>query len=333
MNQRNPLFTRRQFLKGTGATGISIAGGLTALSANTNTLRADEPTSTAYPAPYPSHGPSQTWLANSRNIITEKLLPPPTARRVNKHVFVSSRLENVFYVPIGRHAVLFDTGFHHQVDHHLDNFEKMGCDLSKIVAILASHSHVDHTAGLNRAKKRLGVPVVAHPNAVKPIGTGDLLQTAAIIPEADGWEFEFPKCVIDETVDQGDRIVVDGEHIDVYHVPGHTPDCVCYCWKGHFFTGDAIFANGRIGWSHARWLTNYSDIAESMKRLMSVRVPADRFYAAHGPDYPYDIRKVPESIYKNALELCKRESDPCNHTPEVERRKPDDPTRTLQFPM
>jgi len=328
MTARNSVQSRRRFLKQAGTAGFSIAGGLAGFSTDTNSLRADERT----PVVYPSHGPSQRWLANSRKIITEKIWPPPAARRVNKQIFVSSRLENVFYVPIGRHAVLIDTGFHHQVHHHLDNFEKLGCDLKKIVAILASHSHVDHTAGLSRAQERLGVPVVAHRHARKPIGTGDLLQTAAIITEADGWEFEFPKCDIDETVDQGDRILIDDERIDVYHVPGHTPDCLCYCWQGNLFTGDAIFNSGRIGWSHARWLTNYADIADSMRRLISDGVPAKRFYAAHGADYPYDVT-VPESIYVHALNLTKREADPCNHTPRAVRRKAGEPTRTLRLPL
>lgn len=100
MKRNDPPRTRRQFLK--RAAGVSVAGSLAGISASLRSLEAEEPQPAEHPAPYPSHGPTQRFLANSREIIREKILPPPAGRRLNQHVFVSSRLENVFYVPLGR---------------------------------------------------------------------------------------------------------------------------------------------------------------------------------------------------------------------------------------
>jgi len=277
-----------------------------------------------------SHSPGNI-LRDSETFIIKTCMPRPKARRINEQICVSSQLENVFLVDFGEHAVLLDSGFDHQVHHHLDNFEALGCDLSKVVAILASHSHVDHTGGLKKARKRLDVPVVAHPLAKKPITTGDLLQTAAVIPEVKGWEFDYPACPIDEMVDHGDVIQVGDEKIKVVHIPGHTPDSLAYLWNGHFFTGDTVFGAGLIGWAHARWFSNYTDHAETMLYLIRSKPRADMFYCTHGPDLPWSPR-IPDACLKTLGPLIARKEDPCNSTPRTLRRPDDAPTRTLRLP-
>lgn len=282
------------------------------------------------------HGTDPRWgippiiSSDPRKFLKERVFPLPKPGRLYDQFYVSSGLENVFYVPMGKRAVLFDTGFDHQVDHHLGNFEKMGCDLKRIVAILASHSHVDHTGGLKRGRDRLGVPVLAHPNAIVPITKGDLYRTAAIVPEVEGWKFDYPACPIDETVDDGDVIEVGDERIKVYHIPGHTPDCNGYLWRGHFFTGDVLWEGGNLGWGSARWFSNLSDMAETMRRLVRNPVPATRYYPTHGPDYPYSV-EVPKACLEVALFGVTRADDPCNHTPRIARRAPGSPTRVLQL--
>jgi len=259
-------------------------------------------------------------------------MTPPKGRRINDEIDCSSALENVFYLDLGKHAVVIDSGYDHQIEHHLRNFRALGRDLDKVVGVLATHSHVDHTGGLKQAKETLGVPVVAHREARTPIESGDLLRTAAVIPEVDGWEFDFPACTIDHPVDDGDTIEVGTEQIRVIHLPGHTPDCVGYLWRSHFFTGDAVFAAGLVGWAHERWLSNYSDHAESMQRLIDQPVEADKFYCAHGPDFPYDRQAIPSAVLKTLGTLTPIGADPCNHTPRTKRRPPGEPTHVITLP-
>jgi hydroxyacylglutathione hydrolase len=282
--------------------------------------------------PYPSHGPTQ-FIDNprSRQYIKEMMARPPAAKKITDQIFYSSQLENVAYLDFGQHAVLIDTGFDQNIDRHLKGLEGLGCDLKKIRGILCSHSHVDHTSGLKRATERLSVPVIAHPRAVEPIGKGDLLQTAAVIPEVDGWEFPFPACKVDHTVDEGDVIQLGNERIDVVHLPGHTPDCVGYVWRGHFFTGDILFVSGWIGWANERWFSNYADHADTMRRLIE-RPPADvkRFYAAHGPDMPFTA-DVPRACLKTLDGLLERKDDPCNRTPRMQPPKPGSAPKTLKL--
>jgi len=327
MNYRNHREGRREFVKRLCVSGASIVCPGKLLWSNLATAHSAESPS---PKSYPSHGPGQQFLERSRELIAKTIMPPPKGRRVNDHVFVSSRLENVFFLRFGERAVLIDTGFDHQLDRHLDNFKSLGCELKGVVAILATHSHVDHTGGVKRAQDRLGVPIVAHSHAVQPIGRGDLLQTAAVIPELDGWEFEFPACKIDETVDAGDVIMVGDERIEVVHIPGHTPDSLGYVWRQQFFVGDAVFGGGAIGWANARWFSNYSDHADSMTRLLKAPPDATEFYPAHGVSLPYDA-KVPTACLTTLRRLIAEKVDPCNHTARVKLRPPDEPPRVLRF--
>ena len=63
-----------------------------------------------------------------------------------------------------RHTVLFDTGV--TPDGCVENLRRIGKDPADIEAIVCSHGHFDHTAGLSGLASRLGpcnLPVVVHP--------------------------------------------------------------------------------------------------------------------------------------------------------------------------
>ena len=318
------VFSRRTFMSALAA-GVTVSQSPSWLFADDRTTDQDANSLTLQ-----SHHPGQI-MEDPEGFIKKLCMPKPQGKKIADQIYGSSQMENVFLVDLGEHSVLFDTGFDHQVNHHLDNLEALGCNLSKVVAILASHSHVDHTGGLKKARERLDVPVVAHPLAIKPVSTGDPLQTAAVIPDVKGWNFDFPACPIDETVDHGDVIQIGGERIDVFHIPGHTPDSLAYLWNGHFFTGDAVFGGGLIGWAHVNWLSNYQDHADTMLRLIEAQPEADQFYCTHGPVLPWSPR-VPEACIKTLGPLIARKDDPCTKTPRTALRATDAKTRTLSLP-
>lgn len=88
-----------------------------------------------------------------------EILPPLRA----EHGF--SALVNVQHV--GEvHSVMLDTGISR--DGVLYNADILAADLSKIEAIVISHGHYDHTAGLASILKHIGkpgIPVIIHPDA------------------------------------------------------------------------------------------------------------------------------------------------------------------------
>jgi glyoxylase-like metal-dependent hydrolase (beta-lactamase superfamily II) len=92
------------------------------------------------------------------------------------------------------------------------------------MAIILTHSHSDHTGALSEMRKRLKVPVMAHPGSHI-----DMLNL-----KADRW------------LDHGALVRVGNQTITIYHTPGHTPDQICLVNEENHFAvvGDTIFDGG-----------------------------------------------------------------------------------------
>lgn len=88
----------------------------------------------------------------------------------------------------------------------------------RLVMLLETHMHADHLMLSRTAKDALGVPLVMHEASPSPL--------------------------VDRHVKDGDRILLGGELIEVFHTPGHTPDSVTYRIPGAVLTGDTLLIGG-----------------------------------------------------------------------------------------
>ncbi|MFZ5585213.1 MAG: MBL fold metallo-hydrolase [Thermodesulfobacteriota bacterium] len=108
----------------------------------------------------------------------------------------------------------------------------------KIVKIVNTHGHPDHTCGNKRMKELTGAPIVVHAEDAGPMTSPHAAQFAAMLGCA-------PTPPADETVNDGDEIAAGQEvRLKVIHTPGHTPGCICLYTPGHVFTGDTLFVGG-----------------------------------------------------------------------------------------
>ena len=135
-----------------------------------------------------------------------------------------------------RHAVLVDCGGPFEprrrvVDAH-------GLDVQ---AILLTHAHVDHVAGLPDTRRVLDVPVHLHPRD-RPLWDAAPQQGAM---------FGFRM----DALGDPDHAIEDGQTFDVghltlraLHTPGHAPGHVCFVVEDHaaILCGDLVF-RGSIG--------------------------------------------------------------------------------------
>jgi len=133
----------------------------------------------------------------------------------------------------------------------------------KIVKILNTHGHPDHTCGNARIKELTGAEIVVHQDDAQGMVSAQAQDFARML----GCAATPPA---DATVAEGEHIKV-GEQVDltVLHTPGHTPGCVCFYTPGHVFTGDTLFvgAVGRTDLPGGSWPTMLKSIQERILTL------------------------------------------------------------------
>ncbi len=92
---------------------------------------------------------------------------------------------------------------------------------SQPAAILVTHSHPDHIGALGTMRKRLKVPVMAHPEACARLN-------------------------LDRVLNDGERLPVGRCAVRVQYTPGHTADQLCLAIEAdpRMIVGDTIFEGG-----------------------------------------------------------------------------------------
>lgn len=97
-------------------------------------------------------------------------------------------------------------------------------------AVLFTHGHSDHTAGLDRFEQAV---VYAHASERRLLG-GEVAARGPL-PRLDGLG---PRIEIDEPLVDGQRLVLGRRELRVFHLPGHTDGSVAYLVDDTLLLGD-----------------------------------------------------------------------------------------------
>ena len=200
---------------------------------------------------------------------------------------------NVYLIFDGDEWVLIDIGYEETVDDFIELIRQLDFPLSQCKTLIATHADVDHIQGLASTKQILKTTVTAHPNAVKPLETGDTLLTLAEI-EAQDLKLPMPKVSIDQTVTDGDTIDVGSIKIEVWHTPGHTDSQLAFRVGDVLLSGDNIYRDGCIGAIDAH---HGSDIKAFVASLERIRDSDVKWLApSHGPIFRKDEAMLNKTI-------------------------------------
>jgi glyoxylase-like metal-dependent hydrolase (beta-lactamase superfamily II) len=199
---------------------------------------------------------------------------------VNVHILPCGDLETNAYLvaePARGEAVLVDAppGSHAVVT------EILAAEGWKLVALLLTHGHWDHTMDAARFQ-RDGVPVHGHPDDRMLFETPGVME--AFLPGRIRLE---PVKLQHEAV-QGTRMDLLGTAWEVRHVPGHCPGNVLFHVPSErvAFVGDAIFA-GSVGRTDLPG-GNADVLAKSIRTQIYTLPPETVLFPGHGPETTVD---------------------------------------------
>jgi hydroxyacylglutathione hydrolase len=165
----------------------------------------------------------------------------------------------------------------------------------KVVAIVVTHTHIDHVIGLRRVHDATGAPVYVHADDL------DLYRMLEVQASWLGWKTP-EKAHIDQLMQEGDVIRWGGFSAQILHTPGHTPGSICLYMPsdihaasaeenaasgksagggtGQLFAGDTLFS-GSIGRTDL-WGGSFQGIIRSLKGKL-LELPDDTVvYPGHG---------------------------------------------------
>jgi len=128
-----------------------------------------------------------------------------------------------------------------------------------VKAVINTHLHPDHTTG-NRffAGK---VPIRAHPG-----DSGFIMRSVHFALSTLFTARIPPKISFD--LNDGVKILIGDNSIEVIHTPGHSPGSICLYWPGNLISGDTIFA-GNIGRTDIPG-GSFSRLSESIRKILTL---------------------------------------------------------------
>lgn len=148
----------------------------------------------------------------------------------------------------------------------------------KVDAVLLTHQHFDHVLDAGAVAAEHGCPVLAW-SAYSPDLTLERLFGAAT-----GTSFSVPAFEVTEVLEGRGEVELLGARMNLFHVPGHSPDSVCYhlAESGILFGGDVLFLDG-VGRTDFPG-GSFTQLAQGIERHLWPLPDGTVVYPGHGDD-------------------------------------------------
>lgn len=145
-------------------------------------------------------------------------------------------------------------------------------------ALLLTHQHFDHVQDAAAIKAEHGCRVYAF----APFSTDLTLEK--LFGMVTGSSMRVPEFEVDELLEGRETLEAVGETWNLYHVPGHSPDSLCFHLKREnlLFGGDVLFLDG-IGRTDFPGGSTRQLLSGIESKLLTLP-DATRVYPGHGDD-------------------------------------------------
>ncbi|WP_196138243.1 MBL fold metallo-hydrolase [Aliikangiella sp. G2MR2-5] len=155
----------------------------------------------------------------------------------------------------------------------------------RVSKILLTHGHLDHAGGAAALSRELEVKIIGPHQQ-------DEFWLEGMEKQAQSYGFAGVEiCHPDQWLNDGDRIDVGNETLEVYHCPGHTPGHVIFFHRqSHLaFVGDVLFKGsiGRTDFPRGDFNTLINSITQKLWPLGN----ETRFVSGHGPLSSFGVER------------------------------------------
>ncbi len=131
----------------------------------------------------------------------------------------------------------------------------------QLKAILLTHGHYDHVAGVEAVRKITGAEVYIHEKDAVMLESGEANLSWQLTNEA------YCPVEIYHTLQDGAVLEFNHQKIQVMHTPGHTSGGVCYLTEEIMFSGDTLF-KGSIGRTDLGG--NQAEMMQSLRKISAL---------------------------------------------------------------
>lgn len=159
----------------------------------------------------------------------------------------------------------------------------------RVVAILVTHPHLDHSAGAPALATATGAPVMGFGPAGSGLSVTMARLAAAGLTGAEGVDAGFRP---DRLLAEGDAVAVGEGRLVALHTPGHMGAHLAFAFGATLFTGDLA-----MGWASSLVSPPEGDMAAYMGSLARLAAGRwDRLLPGHGPEVTAPAARLAELI-------------------------------------
>ncbi|MCB1231346.1 MAG: MBL fold metallo-hydrolase [Verrucomicrobiae bacterium] len=161
-------------------------------------------------------------------------------------------------------------------------------------ALLLTHLHYDHIIDAAVVKERFDCPIWSHSQPDPDL----TLET--VLKESIGWPFNVTPFESDHLMAGKTEVEIGGLNFDLYHVPGHSPDSLCFAPRISsseaadgppvLFGGDVLFQGsiGRTDFPHG----NHDQLLEGILSKLYPLPGETVVYPGHGPATTVGVERI-----------------------------------------